>query len=63
MDKDRIKGATKEAAGKVKDTTGKVIGNPQMQAEGVAKQVEGQIQNAAGKMKDAARDAIKKQQS
>ena len=53
MDKDRIKGAAKEAGGKIKETTGKTIGN---------KQMEGQVQNTAGKIKDAARDIAKKSQ-
>lgn len=62
MDKDRIKGAAKEAGGKIKEKTGKMVGNRQMEAEGVAKQMEGQVQNTAGKIKDAARDAAKKSQ-
>jgi uncharacterized protein YjbJ (UPF0337 family) len=60
MDKDRIVGAAKEAAGKVKEGVGKAVGNDRLTAEGKVEQVEGKVQNTYGKAKDAARDAADK---
>ncbi len=41
MNKDQVKGAVKEATGKVQEVTGKVIGNPEQEAKGVTKQAQG----------------------
>lgn len=60
MDKDRIIGAAKDAAGHVKETVGKAVGSEKLQAEGLADQAEGSVQNAYGQAKDAARDAADK---
>jgi uncharacterized protein YjbJ (UPF0337 family) len=59
MDKDRIKGTGKKAAGSVKETAGKVTGDTELEAKGTAEKTAGKVQNAAGGLKDAARDAIK----
>ncbi len=59
MDKDRIDGAGKQVKGAIKDATGKVIGDHQMQAEGKADKVVGKVQTEVGKAKDAVRDALK----
>jgi uncharacterized protein YjbJ (UPF0337 family) len=53
MDKDRIIGAAKQAAGTVKETTGKLVGDAKLTAEGKAEKTEGKIQNAIGGLKDA----------
>ncbi len=60
MDKDRIAGAAKQAGGKIKEKTGKVLGDSKLQTEGVADQVAGKVQNAVGGMKDAIRKNIGK---
>ena len=57
MDKDKIKGAIDDAAGRVKRQVGKWTGDTNAQAEGAAQQVKGKVQNAWGKAKDAVRDA------
>jgi uncharacterized protein YjbJ (UPF0337 family) len=59
MNKDRIEGAAKTAAGRVKEATGKALGDQKMAAEGTMKKVEGKIQNAAGGLQDAAKKAAK----
>ena len=59
MDKDRIEGAGKVAAGKIKEGVGKLVGDEKMKAEGKVKQAEGRVQNAVGGAKDAVRDAVK----
>jgi uncharacterized protein YjbJ (UPF0337 family) len=56
MDKDRVKGAVNDAAGRVKRQVGEWTGNPNAQAEGAAQQIKGKAQKAWGTMKDAARD-------
>jgi uncharacterized protein YjbJ (UPF0337 family) len=59
MDKDRIAGAGKQAAGAVKDAVGKATGDEKLQGEGKADKAEGKVQNTFGKAKDALRDATK----
>ncbi len=53
MNKDQVKGSMKEAAGKVQEKTGEVVGSKNQQAKGMAKEVEGKAQKAAGDVKDA----------
>ncbi len=53
MNKDQVKGSMKEAAGKVQEKTGEVVGSKNQQAKGMAKEVEGKGQKAAGDVKDA----------
>ena len=55
MDKDRIKGAAKQAKGAVKEAVGKAIGDAKLTTEGRSDKVEGKIQNAVGGLKDALR--------
>jgi uncharacterized protein YjbJ (UPF0337 family) len=53
MDKDRIKGAAKQAAGNVKESIGKMTGDKSLQAEGAIEKAQGVIQSEFGKAKDA----------
>jgi uncharacterized protein YjbJ (UPF0337 family) len=55
MDKDRVKGSVKQAAGAIKETLGKVTGDVKLQADGQADKTAGKIQNAVGGVKDALR--------
>jgi uncharacterized protein YjbJ (UPF0337 family) len=55
IDKDRIKGSAEQAKGKVKEWTGKALGDKKTEAEGKADQVKGKVQNAVGGVKDAIR--------
>jgi uncharacterized protein YjbJ (UPF0337 family) len=59
MDKDRVKGAVNDAAGRVKRQVGEWTGDTNAQAEGTAQQIKGKAQKAWGTLKDAARDANK----
>ena len=59
MNKDQVKGTVKEAAGKLQEKTGELIGNPTQQAKGMAKQVEGKAQHALGDVKEVAKDLAK----
>jgi len=60
MNKDQVKGATKEAAGKVQEKTGELIGSKEQQAKGMAKQAEGNVQKNVGNAKEAVKDKIDK---
>ena len=60
MDKDRIDGAGKQVKGAIKDATGKVTGDRQLQAEGKADKIVGKVQSEVGKAKDDVRDAARR---
>lgn len=53
MNKDQVKGAVKEAAGKVQQQAGKAIGSTKQQAKGLAKEAAGKVQKAYGDVKQA----------
>lgn len=60
MNKDQVKGTLKGAAGKVQETTGKVIGSNEQQLKGIKKQADGQAQKAVGDVKEVIKDAGEK---
>jgi uncharacterized protein YjbJ (UPF0337 family) len=53
MNKDQVKGVVKEAAGKVQEKAGEIIGSKTQQAKGLEKQVEGKAEKAVGDLKSA----------
>jgi uncharacterized protein YjbJ (UPF0337 family) len=57
MDKDRVKGAINDAAGRAKRQVGEWTGDMNAQVEGAAQQLKGKTQKVVGQVKDAARDA------
>ncbi len=62
MNENRIVGAAKQVKGAIKQAAGKVSGNPDLEAEGRADKLEGTVQNAAGKLEDAidgAKEAVR----
>jgi uncharacterized protein YjbJ (UPF0337 family) len=48
---DKVEGTTKEAVGKVKEKTGEVIGNPDLQDRGTAEKVAGKVEKKVGDVK------------
>ena len=60
MNKDQVKGVIKDAAGKVQQKTGEVIGSDEQQAKGLYKQAEGKAQKALGDVKEVLKDVTKK---
>lgn len=60
MNKDQLKGATKDAAGKVQEKAGELVGSESQQAKGIQKQVEGTVQKGVGDVKEAVKDAHRK---
>jgi uncharacterized protein YjbJ (UPF0337 family) len=49
--KDKVKGAFKEARGKMKEETGKVTRNPDLQDRGTAEKIGGKVQRKIGDVK------------
>ena len=60
MDKNRIEGSIKEIKGAAKEAVGKVVGDAKLQSDGKADRAVGRIQNAVGGLNDTVRDAVKK---
>ncbi|MEO8883506.1 MAG: CsbD family protein [Devosia sp.] len=60
MDKDRIDGAGKQVKGAIKDAAGKVTGDRKLEAEGKADKAVGKVQSEVGKAKDNVRDAVRR---
>ena len=54
----QIQNAGEEAAGKVKETTGRATGNQSLEAEGKADQASANVKQAGEKAKDAVKDAL-----
>ena len=48
MDKDRVAGSAKQVKGAVKEAVGKVVGDAKLESEGKADKAEGKVQNAIG---------------
>jgi len=59
MNKDQVKGRATEAAGKIKETVGKVTGNKQTEATGAVKKDAGKTQAAFGDVKADIKKATK----
>ena len=53
MDKDRIVGSAKQVKGAIKEAVGKVTGDAKLQLDGKAEQAAGKTQNIVGSIKDA----------
>ena len=53
MEKNRVKGKTKDIAGRAQLQVGEWTGDEKNQAKGAVRQVEGKLQNTWGKAKDA----------
>src|ERR1700730_10668597 len=49
--KDKIKGSVREAKGKVKEETGKALGNPNLRDRGTGEKVAGKVQKKIGDVK------------
>jgi uncharacterized protein YjbJ (UPF0337 family) len=60
MNKDQVKGALKESAGKLQQKTGKILGSRKQEAKGLLTKIEGQAQKKVGDAKEALKDARSK---
>ena len=59
MNKDQLKGAAKDAAGKVQEKAGKVAGSAHHESKGLGKQAAGKTQKTVGDVKEAVKDSRK----
>lgn len=57
MDKDRVKGMAEQGKGKVKEATGKAMGDKKLETEGKMDRAAGKVRNAVGGMKDEIRQS------
>jgi uncharacterized protein YjbJ (UPF0337 family) len=57
MDREHVKGAADKVKGAVKDAAGKVTGDTKLQTEGKIDKAKGAAHDAVGDVKDAARKA------
>ena len=60
MNKDQVKGRVEEAKGAVKQQTGKIVGNPDLEAEGAVDKAAGKVQKNYGDANEKVKDAIDK---
>jgi uncharacterized protein YjbJ (UPF0337 family) len=63
MDKEHIKGAADKVKGAIKEAAGKISGNDRLVAEGKADKAEGSVRQSVGDVKDAGRkvaDSVKR---
>jgi uncharacterized protein YjbJ (UPF0337 family) len=60
MNRDQVKGAVKETAGKLQQKTGKILGSKKQQAKGLATKIEGKVQKKVGDAKEALKAARSK---
>lgn len=60
MDEDRVEGIGHKVKGAVKEAFGKVTGDKKTEAEGTTEKTAGKVQNTVGGIKDTARDALDK---
>lgn len=58
MNKDQIKGRGKEAKGKIKEVSGRVVGNKELETKGAVEKNQGKVQSAYGDLKKDVKDAI-----
>lgn len=58
MDKDEIKGKAEKAKGFVKEKTGELIGNEELEAEGSAERIAGKARETLGKAKEKVKDTV-----
>jgi uncharacterized protein YjbJ (UPF0337 family) len=49
--KDNAEGKMHQVKGKIKETVGKAVGNPDLEAEGKVENFEGQVQEKVGQIK------------
>ncbi len=60
MNKNQVKGTTKDIAGKVQEQTGKLVGSKEQQVKGLSKQISGKIQKDVGDIEQSVKDINKR---
>jgi uncharacterized protein YjbJ (UPF0337 family) len=60
VDENRVEGTGHKIKGAIKEAVGKVTGNEQTEAEGAAEKTGGKVQDTYGHAKDTVRDVLDK---
>ncbi len=60
MNKEQVKGATKEAVGKVQEKVGQMVGSDKQRANGLAMEVAGKAEKKVGDAEEILKDAHRK---
>jgi uncharacterized protein YjbJ (UPF0337 family) len=60
MNKDQVKGVTKDIAGKIQEQAGKLVGSKKQQIKGLSKQISGKAQKGVGDVKQSVEDFTKR---
>jgi uncharacterized protein YjbJ (UPF0337 family) len=58
MDRDEIKGKVEKAKGYIKDKTGEILNDPDLEAEGEAERAAGTVREGVGKGKRKVQEGI-----
>lgn len=58
LNKNQIKGAARDIAGKVQQKAGKLVGSKKQQVKGLEKQISGKLQKGVGDASEAIEDII-----
>jgi uncharacterized protein YjbJ (UPF0337 family) len=61
MNKDQVKGAAKEIAGKAQKELGDALDSPKHQAKGMAREAEGKLQKNVGNARETVKDEAERQ--
>jgi uncharacterized protein YjbJ (UPF0337 family) len=58
VDENRVEGVAHQIKGAIKEAIGKVTGDTKTEAEGVTEKTGGKVQSGFGKLKDGVRDVL-----
>lgn len=56
MNKDQVKGASKETTGEIKQQVGRALNDRELEAKGTAKELEGKLQKKVGDTRETLKD-------
>jgi uncharacterized protein YjbJ (UPF0337 family) len=59
VNKNQMKGAARDIAGKVQQRAGKLVGSKKQQVKGLEKQISGKLQQGVGDAAEALKDIVK----
>ena len=60
MNKNQVKGAVKDIAGKVQQKAGRLVGSKEQEAKGLVRQVQGKARRNFGDAQEVMKDSLKK---
>lgn len=60
MNKNQVRGALKDVAGKVQEEVGKLVSSKEQQAKGLGKQISGKAEKTYGDVKEIIKDSSKR---